>query len=256
MNYTAIAEFRKRMQERPVIGTFSKTGDPSMIEAMALSGLDFIILDTEHGPNNTASLQNLIRAADAGGARPFVRVPEGDFTRISAALDIGASGVQVPQIVTASDARKARAHARFFPNGNRGVCRYVRAAGYSSMEKSDYFRKSDESLLILQLEGKEALDNLGSILAEGGMDIIFVGPYDLSQSLGVPGQTDHPKVIACVEDICKRCAEKSMVVGTFVEDAAGAHFWMQRGVRYLCYSVDVGLLYQTCSNICRELIDA
>lgn len=224
-----------------------------MIEAMALAGMDFVILDTEHGPNNALSLQNLIRAAEVGGMLPFVRVPEGDFARISAALDIGAAGVQVPQVVTAEDARRVVEHARFYPKGNRGVCRYVRAAGYSSMDKADYFRKADESILILQLEGREALANFDGIIAAGGMDIIFVGPYDLSQSLGVPGEVNNPKVVAQMEDICHRCRAKGVTVGTFVESPEAARFWMERGVGYVCYSVDVGLMYQACLGICREL---
>ena len=252
MDYSRVAIFRKTIRERPVWGTFSKTEDPAMIEAMALAGMDFIILDTEHGPNTSLSLQNLIRAAEVGGMLPFIRIPEGDFTRISAALDIGAAGVQVPQVVTAADAQRAVEHARFYPKGNRGVCRYVRAAGYSSIDKSEYFRKADESILILQLEGKEALANFDAIVATEGLDILFVGPYDLSQSLGVPGQVDHPMVVSQVEEICRNCRKRGVTVGTFVESVQTARFWIERGVNYVCYSVDVGLMYQTCAGICRD----
>lgn len=253
MDYTRMGKFRQALRERAVLGTFSKTEDPAMIETMGLAGLDFVILDTEHGPNDALSLQNLIRAAEAGGTLPFVRVPEGDFTRISAALDIGAAGVQVPQIVCAADARKAIEHARFYPKGNRGVCRYVRAAGYSSMDKAEYFRKADESIMILQLEGKEALENFDEIIQVEGIDIIFVGPYDLSQSLGVPGEVNHPQVVAKVEDICTRCRAQGIAVGTFVESVETARFWITRGVSYVCYSVDVGLMYQACAGLCSNL---
>lgn len=108
---------------------------------------------------------------------------------ISEVLDIGTGGIQVPQIVNALDAQKVIKQAKFAPKGMRGVCRFVRAAGYSSKDRYTYFREADETLVILQLEGKEALENMDEIIEVEGIDVIFIGPYDLSQSLGVPGST-------------------------------------------------------------------
>jgi len=244
-----LADFRRQLQGEGVLGVFSKTSDPSMIEAMALGGIDFVILDLEHGPNDLLSLQNLIRAAETGGALPLVRVPEEAWGTISAVLDLGAAGVQVPKITSAAEVRRVKDQARFYPQGNRGVCRYVRAAGFSSRERGEYFRSADRNLLVLQLEGQEAIDNLDAILAEGGMDVLFIGPYDLSQSLGVPGEVGHPKVAQAMRGIVQRCLLHGIAVGTFVESAEASDYWRAQGVRYISYSVDVGLLHGACAEL-------
>ena len=107
--------------------------------------------------------------------------------------------------------------------------------------------------MIVQLEGREALDNLDDILGVDGIDILFIGPYDLSQSLGVTGQTQHPEVVATVERITARCRERGLAVGTFVESPEDARKWHARGVRYLCYAVDVGIFYSACRDIAMAL---
>lgn len=252
MNRECLNSFRAKLQNEGVLGVFSKTSDPSMIEAMGKSGIDYVILDLEHGPNNLLSLQNLIRAAEVAGTVPLVRVPEEAWGTISAVLDIGAAGVQVPKITTAAEVRKVKEMARFFPNGNRGMCRYVRAAGFSSANKAEYFRSADHNLLILQLEGQEAIDNLDEILREGGMDVLFIGPYDLSQSLGVPGEVEHPKVAEQMQLIVAKCLQADVAVGTFVESARLSDYWRKQGVRYISYAVDVGLLYGTCAEIASQ----
>jgi len=236
--------FRQRIAERPVFGPFSKTSDPAIVETLGRAGFDFIILDTEHGPNSIETVQNLIRAAQLSAMAPIVRVPSGDCEMIGKALDVGAAGVQVPQISCAEDVKAAIKHAKFAPLGMRGVCRYVRAAGYSSMDKADYFRRANEALVIIQIEGQKALDNLDEILAVDGIDIVFVGPYDLSQSLGVPGEVEHPLVIEKMRQIVQACLDKNVFVGNFTETIPQAEMWANQGLRYMSYSVDVGILYE------------
>ena len=154
MNTTELVrDFRRRIAEGPVFGPFSKSSDPAIIETLGHAGFDFIILDLEHGPNSIETLQGLIRAAQIAGMAPMVRVPSGDDEMIGKALDVGAAGVQVPKISCAENVRAAVEHAKFAPLGMRGVCRYVRAAGYSSMDKADYFREANETLLIIQIDG-------------------------------------------------------------------------------------------------------
>jgi len=252
MNSEHVTSFRNKLHNEGVLGVFSKTSDPSIIEAMSLGGIDYVILDMEHGPNDLLSVQNLIRAAELGGAAAIVRVPEGAWNTVSAVLDLGADGVQVPQIVCADDVRKVKEMARFHPNGQRGVCRYVRAAGFASRDKTEYFRSADENILILQLEGKEAIDNLDAILEEGGMDVLFIGPYDLSQSIGVPGEVTHPLVAEQMRKIVERCLQADVAVGTFVESAETSDYWRSQGVKYISYSVDVGLMYSSCANLSEQ----
>jgi len=253
MNIDAVRTFRERLTQGPVFGPFCKTCDPAMIEAMGHAGFDFVILDMEHGPNGLETLQHLIRAAEVSGLLPFVRTRPGNTELVGMALDVGAAGVQAPQVTTAEEAKAVVAAAKFAPQGERGVCRYVRAAAYSAIPAADYFPLANEALTIVQLEGKRALDNLEAILAVPGLDVVFVGPYDLSQSLGVPGQVDHPSVTACVQRIVAACVARKLACGTFTESPAGAAKWVARGLRYVSYSVDVGLLTSACAATVREL---
>jgi 4-hydroxy-2-oxoheptanedioate aldolase len=236
------------------IGPFSKCSDPSMIECIGLAGFDFVIIDLEHGPNSIETAQNLVRAASIHNTTPVIRVSENSETMISKALDIGAQGIQVPQINNAEDARGVVNAAKFSPSGNRGVCRYVRAAGFSSKDKNEYFDESNKNtLVIIQIEGKKGLENLEDILRVDNIDIIFIGPYDLSQSMGVPGQTNHPKVLEAMKMVIEKANSKNKVVGTFVETPDELKMWKDLGLLYLSYKVDVGIFYDACFNLYNKL---
>ena len=149
----------------------------------------------------------------------------------------------------AEQARNVVRSARFYPYGMRGVCRYVRAANYTALDRNDYFAASKDLLVILQLEGTEAIQNLDEILEVEGIDILFVGPYDLSQTLGVPGDVSNPIVIKEMQKIVDKAKEKGKVVGTFVDDMEALRRWREAGIQYLSYNVDVGIFMDGCKNI-------
>jgi 4-hydroxy-2-oxoheptanedioate aldolase len=236
------------------VGTFSKCADPAMIECIGLAGFDFVVIDLEHGPNSFETAQNLVRAAVIHNLTPVIRVGENNESMISKALDIGAQGVQVPQVNTRQDALRVVEAAKFSPEGNRGVCRFVRAAGYSSKNKNEYFKESNkQNLVIVHIEGRTGIENFEDIIGVAGIDIIFLGPYDLSQSLGVPGQINHPKVIEAMKTVITKAAAGNKFVGTFVETPEDYKMWKQLGLIYLAYQVDTGIFYDACSNICNEL---
>lgn len=249
MNEELIAGFRQKIARGPVFGPFMKTGDPAFVEAAGYAGCDFAILDREHGPSDLAMLQNHIRAAQLAGMLPVVRVRSLSETEISGALDIGAAGVQVPQVCNALQARKIVQAARFFPQGERGVCRFVRAAHYSALSREKYFEQANRALVIIQVEGIEAVAQLDEILGVEGIDILFIGPYDLSQSLGVPGQTMHPLVIDAMKKITRKAAGRGITVGTFTDSRETLKLWMEAGVKYLSYSVDVGIFSEACCRL-------
>jgi 4-hydroxy-2-oxoheptanedioate aldolase len=129
----------------------------------------------------------------------------------------------------------------------------VRAASYSSKPVEKYFEASGQVLVVIQLEGREAIRNLDSILEVEGIDILFIGPYDLSQSLGHPGKTDHPDVIAAMSGIVKKASAMGRIIGTFTETPAGARRWKEAGVQYLSYSVDVGIFTAACRQLVSDL---
>ncbi|MDH0727297.1 aldolase [Stutzerimonas stutzeri] len=238
-----------RLQQEMVVGIFSKTIDSAFVEAAGLSGLDFIILDQEHGPLSLDTIHNHVRAAQITPISSIVRVKGVDSHAIGAALDSGADGVQVPNINNAEQAAAAVRAARFHPVGQRGVCRFVRAAAFGNQDKADYFSKSNEKLVILQVEGLEGIRNLDEILSVPGFDVLFVGPYDLSQSVGKPGQVDSPEVVELIQDIAKKAKSSGVLLGAFCDTKDNAMLLKNEGFRYLAYSVDMNIYMEACRSV-------
>lgn len=232
------------------LGLFMKTLDPAFVEVAGLSGFDFVILDYEHGVTEFSQLSNLIRAAKIHNTDALIRVSGINESEIGKALDIGASGIQVPQVKSSADVEKIIEFSKFYPQGKRGVCRFVRAADYSIMPQKEYYNEANKALVVVQLEGLEALENLNSIIQVNGVDVIFIGPYDLSQSLGVPGDVMNPVVVEKMNTIVKECNLRKITVGTFVDSSESLEIWKKAGVSYIAYSVDVGLF----ADKCREII--
>jgi 4-hydroxy-2-oxoheptanedioate aldolase len=239
---------------RTVLGPFLKMTDPAIVEIVGHAGFDFVIIDTEHGPMSIETAQNLIRAAEIVKITPIIRVTENNQSLILRALDIGAQGVQVPQISQKTHAEETVKAAKYHPRGERGLCRFIRAADYSSMDRFKYFEKANqETLVIVHIEGVEGINNLSDILTIKDLDIIFLGPYDLSQSCGVPGQVEHPKVIEKMTQVVKMAKKENKIVGTFVDTVEAGKKWMQLGVQYISFSVDVGIFFQACSHIVEDI---
>ena len=242
---------KKALEEgKTVFGPFCKILDPAVVELAALAGFDFVIIDMEHGPYTIETVQQMLRAAESRGITAVVRVTKNSETSILRVLDIGAQCIQVPQISTAKDAEKVVKSAMFHPKGERGMCRYVRAGDYTAVDKAEHFGRANESILtIIHIEGVEGLENLPSILRCDGIDVIFLGPYDLSQSCGVPGQVHHEKVVKRMEEAVALARKSGKVVGTFVESVEDAKKWAEIGVQYISYAVDTGLILNAFKNI-------
>ena len=237
-----------------VFGPFMKFTDPAAVEIMGFAGFDFVIIDAEHGPISMQSAQNMIRSAETANITPIIRVSSNDEALILRALDIGAQGIEIPQINSKSQAIKAVKSVKYSPQGERGVCRYVRAANYSSMDKFEYFKSAnEETMIIAHIEGVEGINNLDEILSVPGIDVIFIGPYDLSQSLGIPGQVNHSLVVEKMKEVVLKCKQNKIVVGTFADDIKTAKSWVSLGVQYMAFSVDVGILYEISKTIVNKL---
>ena len=239
-----------------LLGPFMKLDSPTVVELAALGGFDFVIIDTEHGPLDVLTAENMVRAAHMRDMLAIIRVGENDPLMISRALDIGADGVQIPQISNAADAIRAVHAAKFFPEGERGVCRYVRAAEYTNIKKADYFRQANQNtVVIVHIEGQEGLKNLDGILHVPGVDVLFIGPYDLSQSLGIPGEVDNPRVVAEIEKILVQAKDTGKTIGIFVEDVETAKKYISKGIQYISYSVDVGLILSQFKGVTSQVKD-
>ena len=230
--------------DRGALGPFMICTDPAMVEAAGHAGYDFVLLDMEHGTTTFQELPNLIRAANVTGVCPVVRVPRGSDIWIDQALDVGAGAVMIPQIDTAEQARAAVSAAKFSPVGTRGTCRFVRSAGFGAVPGSEYFSRAQDTVVILQAEGQKAIDNLDEILDVPGIDVVFVGPYDLSSSLGHVGEIDHPEVIAAIKQIIAKAAAKGVKIGCFADTVEGGKKWRDMGVKFIGYGCDTYIFMQ------------
>lgn len=245
---------KKLRENKNVVGPFLKIASPEVVEIMGRAGFDYVILDCEHGPLNVLQGQDMVRAAEVVGMSTVIRVGANDPVMISRALDIGADAVQIPQIGSKEDAERAVKAAKFAPQGQRGVCAGVRAAQYSHLDKHDYFKKAnEETMIIIHIEGEQAVNNINEILSVDGIDIVFLGPYDLSQSLGISGQVDNPKLIEMMESIAKKAKDKGKIVGVYVDDVETAKKWMDLGVQYISYKADTSIIYKACKETVAEL---
>jgi len=246
---------KKALQDGKVaLGPFLKFTDSAVVEIMGFAGFDFVIIDGEHGPISIESAQNMVRAAETANITSVIRVSNNDESLILRALDIGAQGIEIPQVNSESDAIQAVKSVKYSPQGERGVCRYVRAANYSSMDKFKYFKyANEETMIIAHIEGVDGINNLDEILSVPGIDVIFIGPYDLSQSLGIPGEVNNLLVTEKMKEVILKCKKSKVAVGTFADDVETAKSWISLGVQYMAFSVDVGILYEASKNIINKL---
>lgn len=242
-------KFKEYLREKEVVlGLFSKTSDPLFVEATGKAGFDFIILDAEHGPNSVRDIYPLVVAAALNGIYPVVRVPKLEDISIQKIMDLGPAGIQIPKIRNKTDVELAVKDSRFYPKGLRGLCRYVRPAAFSLMEKDQYMQSQNDVTVIIQVEGLEGIKNFNAILEVDELDVIFIGPYDLSQSMGIPGQVDHPDLLNDIEKLVNQCNDKGRFTGIFTDDIPTAMKYRELGVKYIAYSVDVGIFAQACKS--------
>lgn len=228
-----------------VYGPFVRTTDAVITEIIAYAGFDFMILDMEHGPMDVHQAENHVRSAKQAGCSPLVRVHDNDAPLITRALDTGAAGVQIPQINSVAAAKSAVESAKFFPLGCRGVCRFTRNAQYSNIPREEYFTKANENTLtVIQIEGIEGVQNIDSILEIQGYDVLFLGPYDLSQSLGIPGRVTDKLVLDTMESVAKKANARGVTVGSFSDDPVTMARHRDMGIQYLSYGIDTGLVFE------------
>ena len=220
-----------------VYGTWVQTPSAEVVEIIGWSGWDFVILDLEHGPYGPETLPHLIRAAEAASTAPLVRVPLSAPHDVGKALDLGAVGIVTPGVTSAAAGESAVRLTRFPPHGSRGASPSTRQLHYSAIPFTTLTAEAaPQPLIVLQVEARLATTDLGSILHIEGLGVLFIGPYDLSTSLGLPGQFEHPKVREAISEIVQRAAERNVAVGIWVPDAEAARFWVAHGVRFVTVS--------------------
>ncbi len=240
---------------KPCVGLFATIPSPSIVELAAVAGFDYVIIDLEHGVIDYETMENMVRAADVHGLTAVVRVPESFEDAVLKALEAGAHGVEIPHIGSAAEAEKAVKAVKYAPEGMRGVSPYTRAAWYTSIPPREHFAVSNrETMVVLQIEGVEGVENMEAIASVKGVDVLFVGPYDLSQALGVPGDVDNEKVLAALKKLVQICMQKGVSAGSFAPTVEKARQLISQGVKYVAYSVDTGIIYKGFKQAVDEIL--
>ncbi len=222
------------MSGRPAFGVSLMFPSPQVVDMIGKLGFDWILIDCEHGSISWESVELLAMAAEASEITPIARPRSNDPEEITAILDRGVMGVQIPHVNTAEEARRAVTAVKYAPLGKRGLAAGTRSADYGfGLSMADYVVAANrETLVCVQLEDEEALRNADAILQVDGVDVFFIGPSDLSQSLGYPGQPKAAKVREAMEKGFGRIAAAGKAAGS-AGDAEATRFYLNHQVRYL-----------------------
>lgn len=226
---------------RPQIGLWAMLSSPITVEILAGAGFDWLVLDTEHAPNELPMVLSQLQAAKGGTAHPVVRVPWNDHVAIKRFLDIGAQTILIPYVQTAEEARQAVAATRYPPAGVRGFAGGARASDYGRI--TDYATACQEQICVLvQVETRQAVANIEAIAAVPGIDGLFIGPGDLSADCGHLGQLEHPEMLALIEEAIKRIRAAGKPPGILTGNEALARRYLEIGCVFTAVGSDTGLL--------------
>jgi 4-hydroxy-2-oxoheptanedioate aldolase len=234
--------FKQALQQRQrQIGLWSSLCSNLVAELIAHSGFDWIVLDTEHSPNELPDLVSQLQAMGLGTATPVVRAAWNDTVLIKRILDVGAQSILLPYVQTAEEARHAVAAVRYPPRGVRGVAGASRASNFGRVR--DYLKLADEQIcLLVQVETRKALDELEAIAAVEGIDGVFIGPSDLAASLGHLGQPQHPETQQALRQAAERLDRLGKAAGILAMAEADARRYMEWGYRFVAVGMDTVLL--------------
>ncbi|MFW6367502.1 MAG: HpcH/HpaI aldolase family protein [bacterium] len=203
----------KLLQRQVCIGSWCQVGHPANAEILAKAGFDWIAADCEHGEFSEAEIAPFCRAVEAMGSTPLVRVKENAVLPIRRALDLGAAGVIVPLVNSAAEARRAVEAACYPPEGIRGFA-WQRANAWGT--RFNEYAREFKPVILVMIESRQAVENINNILNVDGIDGVFIGPYDMSGSYGVPGQTDHESVVNACKTVADACRQAGKAAGQHI----------------------------------------
>lgn len=217
-----------------VLGCFVRYPDPSLVEVLGYQDWDFLVFDGEHGTIEPRDCENMVRAAELRDVTPIVRVSTNQQPIILRYMDTGAQGLHVPWVNSGTEAEAVVRSVKYRPRGIRGLAS-VRAANYAqAIPFSKYVQQANsETLVVIHIETAEAVEHLPEILEVDDLDVVFIGPTDLSHSFGVPGRPEHPAVQTAMQQIVDLVTETDVALGIMVSNAQAARQWHERGAQYI-----------------------
>jgi 2-keto-3-deoxy-L-rhamnonate aldolase RhmA len=232
--------FRQRLKDhKTLLGTIVSLASPEVAEVLSAAGFDWLFIDAEHGPLDALAIQRILQGA--GSTPCLVRLARGDEVSIKQALDVGAAGIIAPLINSAGQAAEVVRHARYAPLGTRGVG-VGRAHGYGFTFQEYVSSANNETVVVVQAEHIDAVNNIEAIVQVPGVDAVLVGPYDLSASLGHIGEVTHPDVIAAIDRVTQACRAVNLPLGIFGMTAEAVRPYTDRGYTLLAVGIDTVLL--------------
>ncbi|MDZ5143526.1 HpcH/HpaI aldolase family protein [Microbacterium testaceum] len=242
--------------DRPLAGMWLCTGNPVVAEIAAGSGLDWLLIDMEHSATSIEQVLGQLQVAAAYPVTPVVRVPSNDPVTIKRVLDVGAQNLIVPMVSSAAEARAAVAATRYPPDGIRGVgSALARSARWNRVD--GYLAEGAEHVsLTVQIETTTGVDNAAAIAAVEGVDAVFVGPSDLSASMGLLGQQSHPDVVAAVHRVFAAATDAGTPVGVNAFDPAVAEAYLDAGADFVAVGADVALLARASEALAARFVTA
>jgi len=243
-----------------IIGSFVFLSSPEMVEIMALAGMDYIIIDTEHSPKDWSTLEHMIRAANLHGLPALIRVSDNNEKLILQCLEIGADGLVIPFVQSGADVRVTRDAMYYPPHGNRGTCTLTRNTGYGA-RRADFLEhcqaQFERLVLFAQVEDVEGVDNIEQILAEEpGVDAILVGRADLASSLGSPGDVQAPAVLEATDRLLEAVSKKNdreVAAAMGIYSGAEVGHWKERGCTVFFAPSDGILAFNAAKAWCGEV---
>ena len=246
----------KIAQGKKVFGTFYQMGSETGVECLGIAGLDYIIIDTEHGPFETERVADFVRAAELHNMTPLVRIKEISRPAVLKNLDVGAMGLVVPFVKTMEDINKLVEWGKYAPMGERG-CAMERGVDFGKAPYNDtlahYFDTCNAATSIIpQCETKQCLDIIEEVMATDGIDGVFVGPNDLSISLGMPGDFTNPVFEAAVRRILKAAKDNGKFAMIYVSDKSAGHRRFAEGFEALAWRIDTSVYIAAFAELVKE----
>jgi 2-dehydro-3-deoxyglucarate aldolase len=238
LHFSSMTEsIRQRLtQTGPLVGTILTLPSPAVAELLVDIGFDWLFIDAEHAPFSTGDVQAALQAA--GGCPCLVRIPSSDEVFVKQVLDAGADGIIAPLVNTAEAAERIVRCSKYPPAGTRSVG-IARAHGYGRRFREHVARANEDLAVVIQIEHFEAADNIEAILEVPGIDAVFLGPYDLSGSIGRPGEIDDPGVQACITMVRDACRRKAMPLGIFGANADAVSPYIVQGYSLVAVGTDM-----------------
>lgn len=251
---------RQRIESKaPVLGTVVQSSSEAVVEGIGCAGFDFAIMDMEHGSQDIAKVENLVRAAEVRGLSKLIRVWRGDPAIVAKAVDTGAEGLVFPSVANREEAERIVSWAKLPPFGRRGICPVTRSGDYFMMPLNEYRRATNDLVLIVYIETQEGLKNVDEILKVSGIDVVMVGSLDLAVDMQLNMQPWPPKEIQTAQERVAAAAKAAgITLMEFVVTPEQIPASYARGAQIILYGTDTSILTGACADIVRrsKAIDA